>query len=385
MDISSLTNLISSFRNETQEESISPEVLGALLQRIADVIANTAQQSDVASLAAWRTALQNLGSMLNSISIGSDDRNSVFLSLTKTDLKTNRSQVLTNSVSIRQATTERAGVMRAQQVQDLNKCKTDISAVSKDITSLQISLSDLEKSITSVQLSITSLRRGANLMDIDIKQLHTDISSLKSAIRTLQNNINTFASMRQTTSVHIEAIIKDNKIYIQGAYQLVKSGLIPVIFRYTTRTSRRWTDKENPELPREYLPKRRGWNRFFDSKKIIINSDDTVSFRMEKLQPNETKHQYMQTPEALFSKVKVMELPDGKINKIRIPYGQKLFDILYKYHSFKFAVGFYKETDFSWAFRFSDLRTNLAVFKVIAYARRTDEQNYEVSYNFSKF
>ena len=385
MDISSLTNLISSFRNETQEESISPEVLGALLQRIADVIATTAQQSDVASLAAWRTALQNLGSMLNGISIGSDDRNSVFLSITKSDLKTNKSQVLTNSVSIRQATTERAGVMRAQQVTDLNKCKTDISAVSKDITSLQISLSDLEKSITSVQLSITSLRCGTSTMDIDIKQLQTDISSLKSAIRTLQNNINTFASMRQTTSVHIEAIIKDNKIYIQGAYQLVKSGLIPVIFRYTTRTSRRWTDKENPELPREYLPKRRGWNRFFDSKKIIINSDDTVSFRMEKLQPNETKHQYMQTPEALFSKVKVMELPDGKINKIRIPYGQKLFDILYKYHSFKFAVGFYKETDFSWAFRFSDLRTNLAVFKVIAYAKRTDKQNYEVSYNFSMF
>ena len=385
MDISSLTNLITTFRNETQEESISPEVLGALLQRIADVIANTAQQADVASLAAWRTALQNLGSMLNSISIGSDDRNSVFLSLTKSDLKTNKSQVLTNSISIRQATTERAGVMRAQQVIDLNKCKTDISAVSKDITSLQTSISDLEKSITSVQLSITSIRRGTSTMDINIKQLQTDIGSLKSSIRTLQNNINTFASMRQTTTVHIEAIIKDNKIFIQGASQLVKSGLIPVIFRYTTRTSRRWTDRGNPELPREYLPKRRGWNRFYDSKKIIINSDDSVSFRMEKLQLGETKHQYMQTPEALFSKVKVMELPDGKINKIRIPYGQKLFDILYKYHSFKFAVGFYNETDFSWAFRFSDLRTNLAVFKVIAYARRTDEQNYEVSYNFSKF
>ena len=385
MDISSLTNLITTFRNETQEESISPEVLGALLQRITDAIANTAQQSDVASLAAWRTALQNLGSMLNSISIGSDDRNSVFLSLTKSDLKTNKSQVLTNSISIRQATTERAGVMRAQQVIDLNKCKTDISAVSKDITSLQTSISDLEKSITSVQLSITSIRRGTSTMDIAIKQLQTDIGSLKSSIRTLQNNINTFASMRQTTTVHIEAIIKDNKIFIQGASQLVKSGLIPVIFRYTTRTSRRWIDKENPEEPREYLPKRRGWNRFYDSKKIIINSDDSVSFRMEKLQLGETKHQYMQTPEALFSKVKVMELPDGKINKIRIPYGQKLFDILYKYHSFKFAVGFYKETDFSWAFRFSDLRTNLAVFKVIAYAKRTDEQNYEVSYNFSKF
>lgn len=385
MDISSLTNLITSFRNETQEESISPEVLGALLQRIADVIANTARQSDVASLASWRTAIQNLGSMLNSISIGSDDRNSVFLSLTKSDLKTNKSQVLTNSISIRQATTERAGVMRAQQVTDLNKCKTDISAASKDISSLQTSLADLEKSISSIQLSIMSLRRGSNTMDISIKQLQTDISSIKSSIRTLQNNINTFASMRQTTTVHIEAIIRNNKIYIQGAYQLVKSGLIPVIFRYTTRSSRRWLDKEDPDIPREYLPKRRGWNRFYDSKKIIINSDDTVSFRDENLKPNETKHQYLQTPEVLFSKVKVMELPDGTIHKIRLPYGQKLFDILDKYHSFKFAIGFYKETEFSWAFRFSDLRTNLAVFKVIANAKLIDDQNYEVFYNFSMF
>ena len=385
MDISSLTNLITTFRNETQEESISPEVLGALLQRIADVIANTAQQADVASLAAWRTALQNLGSMLNSISIGSDDRNSVFLSLTKSDLKTNKSQVLTNSISIRQATTERAGVMRAQQVIDLNKCKTDISAVSKDITSLQTSISDLEKSITSVQLSITSIRRGTSTMDINIKQLQTDIGSLKSSIRTLQNNINTFASMRQTTTVHIEAIIKDNKIFIQGASQLVKSGLIPVIFRYTTRTSRRWADSGNPELPREYLPKRRGWNRFYDSKKIIINSDDTVSFRDEKMQPGENFHRYLQTPETLFSKVKVIENPDGTIYDIRIPYGKKLFSILRKSPSFKFAIGFYKETDFSWTFRFSDLRTNLAVFKVNIDAYRESGNNYRTEYKFAKF
>ena len=385
MDISSLTNLITSFRNETQEESISPEVLGALLQRIADVIANTAQQSDVTSLASWRTALQNLGSMLNSISVGSDDRNSVFLSITKSDLKTNKSQVLTNSISIRQATTERAGVMRAQQVTDLNKCKTDISTASKDISSLQSSLSDLERSISNIQLSITSIRRGTSLMDIDMKQLKTDIGSLKASIRTLQNNINTFASMRQTTTVHIEAIIKDNRIYIQGANQLVKSGLIPVIFRYTTRTSRRWLNKDNPDEPRERLPKRRGWNRFYDSKKIIINSDDTVSFREEELHPGEKDYRYLQTPEALFSKVKVIELPDGTIKQIRIPYGKRLVNIFEKRRSFKFAIGFYKETDFSWTFRFSDLRTNLAVFKVNVVAKATEDNNYNIDYNFSMF
>lgn len=36
-DISSITSLITSFRSETREEAITPEVLGALLQKIADL------------------------------------------------------------------------------------------------------------------------------------------------------------------------------------------------------------------------------------------------------------------------------------------------------------------------------------------------------------
>ena len=42
MDISNLTSLINALRAETQEDSITPESLGALLQRIVDVLGDAA-------------------------------------------------------------------------------------------------------------------------------------------------------------------------------------------------------------------------------------------------------------------------------------------------------------------------------------------------------
>ena len=45
-DISSITSLITSFRSETREEAITPEVLGALLQKIADLLGKAALQTD---------------------------------------------------------------------------------------------------------------------------------------------------------------------------------------------------------------------------------------------------------------------------------------------------------------------------------------------------
>lgn len=49
-DISSITSLITSFRSETREEAITPEVLGALLQKIADLLGKAALQTDVSAL-----------------------------------------------------------------------------------------------------------------------------------------------------------------------------------------------------------------------------------------------------------------------------------------------------------------------------------------------
>ena len=82
-DISSITSLITSFRSETREEAITPEVLGALLQKIADLLGKAALQTDVSRLDNWRSDLARIGYVLTSLSIGSDDRNNVYFTLGK--------------------------------------------------------------------------------------------------------------------------------------------------------------------------------------------------------------------------------------------------------------------------------------------------------------
>ena len=363
VDTSTLTQLITTFKQETREETVTVEVLGSLLQKIVDLLGTTALQSDVASLTAWRTLFAKLNTLVTNISIGSDDRNSIYLSLSKGNVATGSVQSQPDSLCIRQATTERAGAMRAQQVQDLNKCKSDISAINTSLNSLNTSLSKLNTELMRHSRQLTTDANALSSVDTWIKQTSTTISSLQSSIRTLQTNFNTFASMKSTTTIHIECQIKDGKLYIQGADQLIQSGLLPVIFRYSIRTSRY---KQNDNGIREYMPKRRGWHRFFDSKKIQVASDNTINFRDDS--PYRTINdpiKYDFTPKYLFSFEKVgIDPHTGNVFEVHVPYGQKLFNVFSHPRLFKFAIGFYKPVSNSSTFRFSDLRTNLAIFRV---------------------
>ena len=82
-DISSITSLITSFRSETREEAITPEVLGALLQKIADLLAKAALQTDMNRLDNWRSALGRIGYVLTSLTIGSDKLQTIPFSYVK--------------------------------------------------------------------------------------------------------------------------------------------------------------------------------------------------------------------------------------------------------------------------------------------------------------
>ena len=362
-DITTITKLITDFSNETREEAVTVQVLGSLLQKIADVIGTTALQSDVQSLGAWRTLFAKLNTLVTDITIGSDDRNNVYLSLSKGNVATGSIQSQPNSICIRQATTERAGAMRAQQVQDLNKCKSDISAINTSLTSLNTSLSKMNTELMRHSRQLTTDSNALSSIDTWIKQAANTISSLQSSIRTLQANFNTFASMKQTTTIHIECQIKDSKLYIQGANQLISSGLLPVIFRYSIRTSRR---KMNENGIRDYMPKRRGWHRFFDSKKILVRTDDIIEFREDTVyRPLGTPVKYSDSPKYLFAFEKVkIDSDTGDVSEVCVPFGQKLYNVYNNLRLFKFAIGFYKPVSNNSTFTFSDLRTNLAVFRV---------------------
>ena len=383
VNITTLTQLITTFKQETREESVTVDVLGSLLQKIVDLLGTTALQSDVSGIANWRALFVKLNTLVTNIAIGSDDRNNVYLSVTKGNVATGSSQPQPNSLCIRQATTERAGAMRAQQVQDLNKCKSDITSVNTQLNSLYDQLGKYNTELMNFTRQLRADETSISDLQTSCQSLGTSILHLQTSIRTLQANFNTFASMKSTTTIHIECQPKGKQLYIQGASQLIRSGLKPVIFRYTIRTSRHGRDKDGN---REYMPKRRGWHRFFDDWKIKIGNDGIVYFsETAPRKTTDTKLKYATTPEFLFTYVRVNTKPDSQeVDGVYIPYGQRIFNIIDSPRTFKFAIGFYKPVSDNKAFNFSDLRTNLAVFRVRVEAIITEDQKVTMKYLFSR-
>ena len=338
-DISSITSLITSFRSETREEAITPEVLGALLQKIADLLGKAALQTDVSRLDS--SDLARIGYVLTSLTIGSDDRNNVYFTLGKANLSTGINQLAPNSILIRQATTERAGVMRAQQVQDLNKCKADISKYFSSLSNMEETILNIQKGIASISLRVSQNAKQITVNAEDILKIQTDIKSLASQIKSLQADIQKFATMKQATQMHIECIITDSTLVIQDAYRYIRQGLTPVIFRHSVRTSRKQEDENGV---REYLPRRRGWNRFYDDRKISVNNGDEISFRLDKEgDPNRGK--FFTEPGVLFSDCRAVIDPNTqRLSEVRIYFGKRSFNILGINRYFRFAIGFYKKS-----------------------------------------
>lgn len=139
--------------------------------------------------------------------------------------------------------------------------------------------------------------------------------------------------MKQTETIHIECQIRKEGLFILGAQQLIKSGLKPILFRYSIRTSRhgRKTDKTK----RTPMAKRRGWHRFFDSEKLTVTSKGQILFRDDSKDADPLKPTYLPTPQHLFTYIKEeRDTATNNISAIKLPYGQKSYDILERPHYF---------------------------------------------------
>lgn len=145
MDISTLTNLIDAFRAETRTNSITPDTLGQLLQKIVNLLENAAEATTVQQLEDWEGSLTGLGSVLTRIALGADDRNNIILNIGSINTTTGMGQ--STIFTLRQATTERAGIMRAQQVTDLNSVRNKM----QHLATLHMEVS---ASPTAVQLAL---------------------------------------------------------------------------------------------------------------------------------------------------------------------------------------------------------------------------------------
>jgi hypothetical protein len=271
--------------------------------------------------------------------------------------------------------------MRAQQVQDLNKCKSELSSCIASVAKAQEALVNFQKATQSLSLRISKNNNEIGNNAESIQVLQSDLKSLASQMKSLQTDIQKFATMKQATQMHIECIITDSTLVIQDAYRYIRQGLTPVIFRHSVRTSRKQEDENGV---REYLPRRRGWNRFYDDRKISVNNGDEISFRLDKEgDPNRGK--YFTEPGVLFSDCRAVIDPETQqLLEVRIYFGKRSYNILGINRYFRFAIGFYKKSKDYGPFQFGELRTNLAEFKVIARADTLDcSNNYKLIFIFS--
>lgn len=210
IDISNLTSLITAFRNETEKDSISPETLGALLQAIANELGNVTTDADVQLLESLYKNMLRMGTCITNLAQGSADRNNILVNFAFFNPTSGLSSSISDSLFIKQATTERAGAMRAQQVIDLNAAKKNISTLQDELTAMQTTLNSAST-------------------HIDSGKIHR-------------------------TPIYIETIA--DRLYISGEQTLVSNGYVPYLFRWTNRKNRIRLSKEE-----SYRGERRkGWH-----------------------------------------------------------------------------------------------------------------------------
>ncbi len=139
IDTSSINTLINDFRALSQKDSISPESLGALLQRLADLLASCTSDTEAKPLQDLLNKISTLPDVVLSIANGTDDLKNVLANISKGNILTGKVSSLIDQILVRPASAERAGAMTAQHVSDLTstiatatKAKEDLSALTQE-------------------------------------------------------------------------------------------------------------------------------------------------------------------------------------------------------------------------------------------------------------
>lgn len=349
INVNSLNQAIASLKAETSRDAITPVYLGNLLQGISDLLATATTADDLSAVTQLQIALANLKQKVNSYVIslqndptfishlvqGASDRNNVYLDATKVAIAFGTATTVEQAVTIKQATTERAGVMRAQQVQDLSDAKSGVTALNAAMASVQSTITELQYAIAVIEESAT-------------KHFHIECKS----------------NMR-------------DGLHVLGANSLVRMGYVPYIFRYSRKKSRyrlRRTER------RRKGPKMRGWNMFCGEGKISFSEHDLMLIARhtcDGIVPDDVSEK----PEKLFSGENLKYDDQGMLVGIRVGYGCDEVEVSHG-KRFRFAVAFSRPQT-SERFDFSKLVTNLAEFGVYVYHPRASADTF-IDYRFSR-
>ncbi|MDD6141395.1 MAG: hypothetical protein PUB61_08375, partial [Bacteroidales bacterium] len=291
INTSTITQLISDFRALSQKDSISPESLGVLLQRLADLINTAASDADyqaiydafqkfVANIAAVPTALYKLEQ-------GSADRNDILMNITTSHLINGVTMTLKDALFIRQATTERAGAMRAQQVTDLNNTRTGLAALQKTVATLSDLVAQLETTVSTNGELLNRVADEANYCSEGIADLTENLQvtndDLAATQKSVQDNSSTITSIKAKTDCpRIAVDIVDGKLHVYNTSYYTKNGYYPFVFRFTSKRNR-CTLENYPDKKRG--AKKKGWHVIGGlPNNVKFDSNGCVMFRTSPLE-----------------------------------------------------------------------------------------------------
>ena len=175
IDITNLTSLITAFRNETEQGSISPETVGSLLQAIANLLSAATTEQEQIKLTNIYNNLLKMGNCLTNLAQGDADRNNVLADYAFFNPISGLHSAQRSQVFIKQATTERAGAMRAQQVIDLNATKKGVATLEEAVATINSQLTELNGYLESLD---SVIQANAD----NISSLTDDFSSFNSRL-----------------------------------------------------------------------------------------------------------------------------------------------------------------------------------------------------------
>lgn len=217
IDISNLTSLITAFRQETEQGSISPETLGALLQAIANQLQSATTDQEQSKLTNIYNNLLKMGNCLTNLTQGDTDRNNVLGDYTFYNVVSGIPSAQRGQVLIKQATTERAGAMRAQQVIDLNAAKKGVATLEDAVAQINTQLEELNSYIEST--------------DGVVQTLADDMYNAKSNLNTLNNRVSVVPIRRGVITIDPSSITSPIGNYFKysmadGYYEIVRGGML---------------------------------------------------------------------------------------------------------------------------------------------------------------
>jgi len=346
MDISTLTPLITALRAETQEDSISPESLGALLQKVVDVLAQAAANSTVQQLTQWQSIVRTCNSVITSLALGQQDSENVLLTMKMQDLS--QGSKVNASLALTKATTNRAGVMTAQHVTDLQWCKGQVQRVLQMMESLQQELSACAESAAEANTMAETNRQRLATVETDVQQMKERIANIPQEAPT-DSGLPAF---------FISTVMKGGLLIAQGPLdEIFNAGLVPYVFRYSKKRHRKRPAKNVARMPGELS---KGWHVFYGQGKVSVYPWGGCMFRSNW--GDDSRGKYFNKPQYLFQ-----ELRYEASNKVIAAFGKKNYNVTERPRCFTFGLAFGLPQQEGINFNMNLLRTNIAKFRVKIY------------------